>query len=259
MRVLAVLEKEILEVLKNRLLLLSIIPLPLLIVVIPLVMIYLTKDQPMKPGEAEMYYRLAPDLARLAPGDVVQMMLVGQFLFLLLMVPIIVPMTIATFSIIGEKQSRSLEPLLATPIRTWELLLGKSLAATVPAIAATWISYGLLAAGMAVLASPVVFASTVSGMWLLAILIIAPLLALLGVNLGILISSRVNDTRVAQQLGGLVVLPVVGLGMVQTMGMILYSLPMFVAGAAVLAVLDAGVLVAAAKLFQRETILTRWK
>lgn len=187
------------------------------------------------------------------------MMLVGQFLFLLLMVPIIVPMTIATFSIIGEKQSRSLEPLLATPIRTWELLLGKSLAATVPAIAATWISYGLLAAGMAVLASPVVFASTVSGMWLLAILIIAPLLALLGVNLGILISSRVNDTRVAQQLGGLVVLPVVGLGMVQTMGKILYSLPMFVAGAAVLAVLDAGVLVAAAKLFQRETILTRWK
>ncbi|MCL4369318.1 MAG: hypothetical protein M1380_00170 [Chloroflexi bacterium] len=62
MRVLAVLEKEILEVLKNRLLLLSIIPLPLLIVVIPLVMIYLTKDQPMKPGEAEMYYRLAPIL-----------------------------------------------------------------------------------------------------------------------------------------------------------------------------------------------------
>ncbi len=259
MRVLAVFEKEILEIVKNRLLLFSLVPLPLIFVAIPLVMIYVTRNQPVKPGEAQLYYQMAPNLAHLPPSDLVQMVMLGQFLFMLLIVPVLAPMTIATFSIIGEKQARSLEPLLATPIRTWELLLGKSLAATLPAVIATWLSYGLLVAGMAILASPVVFASAVSGMWLLAILIIVPLLAILGVNLGIMVSSRFNDTRVAQQIGSLVVLPLVGLGIVQTMGKIMYDLPMFAAGAVVLAALDAGVLMAAAKLFQRETILTRWK
>ncbi len=259
MRTLTVFEKEMLEILKNKLLLFSIIPLPLLFVAIPLVMVYLTNNQPVKQGDAEMYYRLAPNLAHLPPGDLVQMMLLGQFLFMMLMVPIIVPVTISTFSVIGEKQSRTLEPLLATPIHTWELLLGKSLAAAVPAIAATWISYGILVIGMGIIASPVVFASVVSGMWLLAILIIVPLLALLGVNLGILISSRVNDTRVAQQIAGLGVLPLVGMGMAQTMGRILYDLPMFAIGTVVLAAMDVAVLISATKLFQRETILTRWK
>ncbi|MHB8992183.1 MAG: ABC transporter permease subunit [Chloroflexota bacterium] len=259
MRVLVVLEKELLEILKNRMLLFSVIPLPLLFVAIPLVMIYFTRNQPVDPGEAEIYTHLSPDFAHLPPGDVVQMMLVVQFLFLLLMIPVIVPMTIATFSIIGEKQARSLEPLLATPIRIWELLLGKALAATLPAVIATWLSYGILIVGMAILASPAVLASAISGMWLLAILIVAPLLALLGVNMGILISSRVNDTRVAQQVAGLVVLPLVGLGMAQVMGKVLYSLPMFVVGAMAIAAVDAGVLMAAVRLFQRETILTRWK
>ncbi|MGE5618711.1 MAG: ABC transporter permease subunit [Sphingomonadaceae bacterium] len=259
MRVLAVLQKELLEILRHKMLLFSLIPLPLLFVAIPLVMILLTRDQPVDPREAEIYTRLSPDFAHLPPGDVIQMMLVGQFLFILLMVPVIVPMTIATFSVIGEKQARSLEPLLATPIRTWELLLGKALAATLPAVVATWLAYGILIVGIAILASPLVLASAASPMWLLAILIIAPLLALLGVNLGILMSSRFNDTRVAQQIGGLVVLPLVGLGMVQVMGIVLYNLPMFLAGAVALAALDAGVLMVAVKLFQRETILTRWK
>jgi ABC-2 type transport system permease protein len=96
-------------------------------------------------------------------------------------------------------------------------------------------------------------------MWLLAMLVIAPLLALLAVSLGVLISSRVNDTRVAQQIGGLLVLPLVGLGVVQTAGLILYSLPMFVVGAAAIGILAALVLAAAVRLFNRETILTRWR
>ena len=168
-------------------------------------------------------------------------------------------MSIATFSIIGEKQASSLEPLLATPMRTWELLLGKSLAATVPAVGLTWIAYGLLIAGMVIIASPRVVAEVASGMWLLAMAVIVPLLAMLAVNIGVLISSRANDTRVAQQIGGMVVLPFVGMGIAQTAGLIMYSLPMFVAGSLVLALIDWAVLVATVRLFHRETILTRWK
>ena len=259
MRVLAVFEKEILEIIKNKLLLFGLVPLPLIFVAIPLVFVYFTGDAPVEPKEAEIYLRLSPAFANMDPRIVAQVVMVGQFMFLMLLTPVMVPMTIAAFSVIGEKQARSLEPLLATPIRTWELLLGKSLAATVPAVAVTWLSYAILLLGMAILANPVVFAAAASGMWILAMLVIAPLLAVFAVNLGVLISSRVNDTRVAQQIGGVVVLPFIALGMAQTLGWILYSLPMFVAGAAFIALLDVAVLMAAVKLFRRETILTRWK
>ena len=95
--------------------------------------------------------------------------------------------------------------------------------------------------------------------WPLAIIVLVPLLAVMAVSLGVMISSRVNDTRVGQQIGALIVLPLVGLAIAQAAGKLLFSLPMLFAGAAVLAALDAAVLVAAVRLFQRETILTRWK
>jgi ABC-2 type transport system permease protein len=84
-------------------------------------------------------------------------------------------------------------------------------------------------------------------------------MAIVAVNLGVLISSRVNDTRVAQQVGGMLVLPLVGVGIAQTAGVILYDLRMFVLAAVVLVALDVLILVATVRLFQRETILTRWK
>jgi ABC-2 type transport system permease protein len=259
MRTRAVFQKELLEILRNRLLLFTLIPLPLIFVIIPLAFVYFAGDQPVSPQEAQMYARLSPEFAAMDPALVMQIVVIGQFMFMFLLIPMIVPMTIAAFSIIGEKQSRSLEPLLATPIRTWELLLGKAMAAVLPAVAVTWIAYGIVLAGLRILAHPTVFASVASAMWLLALLVIAPLLALLAVSLGVLISSRVNDTRVAQQIGGLLVLPLVGLGIVQTAGLILYSLPMFVAGAVAIAGLAALVLAAAVRLFSRETILTRWR
>ena len=63
------------------------------------------------------------------------------------MMPLMVPVTIAAYSIVGEKVTRSLEPLLATPISTTKLLLGKGLAAALPGIVTAWISYGLFLIG----------------------------------------------------------------------------------------------------------------
>lgn len=258
-RVMAVFRKELMDTLKNRLLVYTLLPVPLLFLVISLAFIYFTSNQPLDPKEVENYLKFSPEFANMPPSEVLQIIMMGQFMFMYLMVPVFVPMTIATFSIIGEKQARSLEPLLATPIRTWELLLGKSLAATAPAVGITWITYLLLILGMAIMAPPGVLALVASGMWLLAMVVIVPLLAILAVNVGVLVSSRANDTRVAQQIGGMVVLPLVGLGVAQTAGLIMYSLPMFVAGSLVLALIDWAVLVATVRLFHRETILTRWK
>jgi hypothetical protein len=95
--------------------------------------------------------------------------------------------------------------------------------------------------------------------WVFAILVMVPLLTLLSVNLGILISTRVNDVRVAQQIGGLVVIPVVGLGIAQVTGRVVIDNQAFVTFALFLVAIDAAVFFLAKLAFQRENILSRWR
>ena len=58
-----------------------------------------------------------------------QLFLFQQFLMLFLLTPITGAMALAAHAIVGEKQARTLEPLLATPITTFELLAAKVLGA----------------------------------------------------------------------------------------------------------------------------------
>ena len=95
--------------------------------------------------------------------------------------------------------------------------------------------------------------------WILAIVVLVPLLTLLSVNLGILISTRVNDVRVAQQIGGLVVVPIVGLGIAQVTGRVVLDNGAFLQMTIVLILLDVAVFWLARLAFQRENILVRWR
>ena len=58
-----------------------------------------------------------------------------EFLILLSLSPISASMSVAAWSIVGEKQARTLEPLLATPLTTFELLAAKALSALLPGVA----------------------------------------------------------------------------------------------------------------------------
>lgn len=259
----AVVGKELTEITKNRLLVFTVFMPPLLLAFLPLVLLSTLgssmSNTNMRPEDIARLQNLSPAMAEYNPSEVVQLLALQQFLLLYLMMPLIIPMTVAAFSIIGEKESRSLEPLLATPVSTFELLLGKSIAAVVPAILATWAAYAIFFIGASRVTSPKVYAGLLNPMWVIAVIVLAPLLCLLSVSLGVFISSRVNDTRVAQQIGGALVIPVVVLGLAQTAGFILLNAFTFAFGSVVIALLDLGVLFLATKLFQRETILTRWK
>jgi ABC-2 type transport system permease protein len=80
-----------------------------------------------------------PAVAGLPAGEQLQVFLLSQFNFYLLLIPTMIAVSFATFSIVDEKLSGSLEALLATPVRTWELLLGKVLSGAVPALLVTWV------------------------------------------------------------------------------------------------------------------------
>ena len=187
------------------------------------------------------------------------MFLMRQFVVFLLIVPVITALSIAIHSVIGEKQSRSLEPLLATPVSSLQLFVAKSLSAAIPSIALTWLLFALYGIGIYLLALPGVFLNVITSTTAAVILLIAPLVAILGLSLGVTVSSRVNDARSAQQIGALLILPIVFLFTAQLNGLYFLRLPVILVAAAVLAVVDALIIALGVALFDRETILVRWK
>jgi len=195
----------------------------------------------------------------LSAADCTIVYTLNLFVLMFMILPVAIPVTIAAYSIVGEKTTRSLEPLLATPITTAELLAAKIVAAIVPAVLATWVAFGIFLLGVRLLASPAIFGEFFAAQWLLAILVVAPLLTLLSACVAVIVSSRVSDPRVAEQLSSVVILPLILLVIGQSVGLILINRQIILLMGVVVLVLDAVLLWLAVRLFQRETILTRWK
>jgi len=255
--------KEIKEIIGNKLLLYTIIGPVLILPILPIAIAYTTvafsDTDPITASDVAMFIKQVPQWANLPVTDVFQIVMMQQMMVLFLIIPLIIPMTIAAFSIIGEKKARTLEPLLATPTSTTTILLGKAIAAVAPGLVATWFAYGLSIIGLKFMVTPVVFDALFSPTWGVAMLIFVPLLAIFAVMVGIIISSRVNDTRVAQQLGGVVVIPIVALSVGQLSGFLLFNMNLMIISSGVALVLDVLVLWVGTVLFERERILTRWK
>jgi ABC-2 type transport system permease protein len=191
--------------------------------------------------------------------ECVQIYTLDIFTLMFMILPIMIPVTIAAYSIVGEKTMRSLEPLLATPITTTELVVGKMIAAVGPAIAATWLAYILYVIGINLLAPASVASRLTEPLWLIAVFIVGPLLSLLSVCVAIMVSSRVTDPRVAEQLSGIVILPLILIIVGQSIGFIVLDQELiFLIGAGSI-LLDIVLVILAVRLFERETILTKWK
>jgi ABC-2 type transport system permease protein len=79
------------------------------------------------------------------------------------------------------------------------------------------------------------------------------------VNFSILVSSRVNDPRVAEQVSVVVILPLLAIFFGQIAGLFYINRSLVLLISLVVLIVDIGVLYVSVRLFQRETILTRWK
>ncbi len=202
---------------------------------------------------------LEPELAHLNAADLFEILIFRQFMLFFLIGPVIGGLSIAAYSIIGEKVGRSLEPLLATPVRTAELLWGKCLAAAIPTVLLTWLCFGLYGVGIRALLSPEVLRHVFNTTALLVVFLIAPMIGVLGLSVGIITSSRSTDPRSAQQVSLVVILPLLGVVLSQIFGLFQLTPGIVLMAAGVLVVIDFFVLRAGSSLFDRETILTRWK
>lgn len=255
----AVCVREWREALGNKLLVgMTLLP-PIVILGAGIIAVAAAAVNPPSERDVQALYAAAPAVQGLDPKEAVQGFIATYFLILFMLIPTVVPLTMAIYSVIGEKSARTLEPLLAAPVGVGELLFAKSLASTVPSVVVTWVAYGIYLASVMSLGSRAAVNAVTAPRWILAIVVMVPLITLLSVNLGILISTRVNDVRVAQQIGGLVVVPVVGLGIAQVTGRVVLEDASFLVFALVLIGIDAAVFLLAKFAFQRENILVRWR
>jgi ABC-2 type transport system permease protein len=256
-----IIRKEWAEVFKKRMVLFSVIFLPLFLSVLPLVILYSMGSASASAPLSEMpaqFQKLCG--SNLNGAQCTQYFIVSEFMIMFMMIPLFIPVNIAAYSIVGEKTTHSLEPLLATPITTGELLAGKNLASVIPAVIATWVGFAIFAVGTLIITGGGALASQLlNPMWLIAIFLAGPLLAVLSVNFSVMISSRVNDPRVAEQLSAVIIIPILAVFFGQIAGLFILNSTLILILCVVLVLVDIFMIYLAVRLFQRETILTRWK
>jgi len=254
-----ILRREWSETVRNRLLMSTILVPPMILTIAPIAVSGLVGERSLPPDFAAHILAQRPEWSTFSRTELAGAFTVQQFLAFFLLMPAYIPLSIATFSIIGEKQARSLEPVLAAPIRTVELLAGKAVAALVPGILAGWLTYLVFVSIATVVYGPHLLGVVTDPSWLAGVLLLGPAVGLSSVVAAVIVSSRVNDPRVAQQIGGVIIVPIIGVTLLQATGTLLVGASGYLVMTVIVLVVSVIGLRAGVTLFDREAILTRWR
>jgi ABC-2 type transport system permease protein len=249
-----VMRKELLELRRSPVLLLSMFSLPATVVAVPLALLAWVVRA--APEEALAFVQDVYGVSGQPPAAGLATALARTWLPMFLVLPIFLPILLAAQSIGGERERRTLEPLLATPVRTLDIILGKSFAALLPAVGITWLAAAAFCAGVDAVAGAMLLPDSA---WLFGTLLLSPLLALFGNAAAVAVSSRVLDPRAAQNLAATTVLPLLGLLVVQLAGRIALGPRFYFGLAAGVAIADVALIFVAVRLFDRERLLTNWR
>ncbi len=171
----------------------------------------------------------------------------------------VIPTAIASYSLVGEKIQKSLEPLLATPMTDGEILLGKTISGLVVPLASIYAGSAIFMVLMDLVTHSTLGYLYYPNWHIGAILLVAPLICLVSVELNIIISSKLNDVRTAQQMGMLAALPFIGLYFASEIGLFAFNDTNLLILAGVILLVDIGLFFVSRATFQREEILTKWK
>lgn len=178
-------------------------------------------------------------------------------LLYMLLIPVIMPATLAAYSVVGEREQGTLEPLLTTPLSTQEFILGKAAAILLPTLILSYSVFGLFLASVALFANPAVSSAVFhQGPILLTLFLFVPLLSGWAILVGLAISVRSSEVRTAQQLGTLASFPPLGAIILLATGAIHPTFTVAVLFATGLAVIDQRALRIVSKMFDRERLVT---
>jgi ABC-2 type transport system permease protein len=262
-RVRALVGKELLDLARNRMALVPVAIVTTVTLVLPFAFVIAVPWMTGRPlGQDVDLVKASEPVAAgigLSVDGRIQLFLFQQFLMVFLLTPITGAMALAAHAVVGEKQARTLEPLLATPMTTMELLVAKVLGALLPTLAISLAGLTMYLVGVGMVAEPGVARAMASVRTVLLVGAVGPAAALVSLQSAVVISSRVNDARAAQQFGVLIILPLTLILVAQFAGMLWLSAAAL--GLVALGLFGVWMLLAllSVALFERESILTRWK
>jgi ABC-2 type transport system permease protein len=235
-RVAAVIRKEMRTYRRNRTVVVTMAILPIFFLIEPVVTVFLSPPT--------------------GSGSTLSHELVLPLLYLLL-ISVIIPSTLAAYAIVGEREQGTLEPLLTTPIRQQEFIVGKAAAVLLPAVIVAYVVIAVFLVAVALFAKTYVSSAVFhDGPVLLAQALFTPLLAGWATVVGMGISARSSDVRVAQQLGTLASLPPVSVIVLLSIGTIKPTFVTALLLALALFALDVAALRLVSKVFDRERLVT---
>ena len=174
----------------------------------------------------------------------------------MLVIPVIVPSVVSAYSVVGEREQGTLEPVLITPIRREEFLIAKALAAFVPTLVISYAVFGIFLAIAALFAHPAIASAIYAGTHVLVQLVFTPLLAGWAIWVGIAVSARSTDVRVAQQLSVLASTPPLVIVALISLNVITVSTALALGLAAALLAIDLLAWRVVAAMFDRERLVT---
>ena len=234
-RVAAIVRKELRDYRRNRFVVLTMSFLPLVFIVAPVIQLFSIKVSITSTRFDDR---------------------IGLSLLYMLILPAIIPSVLSAYSVVGEREQGTLEPVLTTPIHSEELLVGKALAALLPTLAVAYVIFGIFLGAVAAFAHPGVASAIFERNHLLVQLLFTPLVAGWSIWVGIAISSRMSDVRAAQQLAVLASLPPVAIVALMNFNVIAASLGLALGLAGALLLLDLMAWRLVAAMFDRERLVT---
>jgi ABC-type Na+ efflux pump permease subunit len=234
-RVGAIVRKELRDYRRNRFVIVTMTMVPIVFIIAPMIQLFAANATA---GTAHLNARI------------------GLSLIYLLVIPVSVPAVLSSYSVVGEREQGTLEPVLTTPIRRQEFLIGKALAAFLPALVIAYAIFGIFLGIAALFAHPVIASAIYAGTHVLVQLLFTPLLAGWTVWVGIAVSARCTDVRVAQQLSMLGSVPPLALLALMSLNVITVSTGLAVGLAAALLAVDLLAWRVVAPMFDPERLVT---
>jgi ABC-2 type transport system permease protein len=264
-----VFRKDWREIRRNWQVILPIVVVPLMIsVILPIILAVIPSIATTQGGSLSGFESLIGNL----PGSVqeqladmteqqvmIYIMAIYFFAPFFLIIPLMASSVISSDSFAGEKERKTIEALLATPISDGELFLGKILVSFIPSMIITIISFAVYTTVFDVLAygifNGMLLLPTLD--WILLIFGLTPTLALASIGLTVMISARVKGFREAQQISVVLLIPVLALVFGQATGALIFGPIVILALTGIFGIIDLAVFRMGVKLFKREEILSK--
>ena len=180
-----------------------------------------------------------------------------MFAPMFLIVPLMVSSILAADSFVGEKERKTLEGLLYTPVRDAELYVAKVLVALIPALVislASFVLYGIVANASGYHVVGRIFFPQPT--WWPLVFWLGPGVSAAGLGVTVLISSRAKTFMQAQQVAGVLVLPIVFLMVAQLSGLFFLGVGVILLAGAVVWAIGLWLIWVGAKTFKRGELIT---